>query len=114
MVAAYELYVWRRQMPALAVGRPLEDGDTLADWDLPVEVLHTPGHSADSLTLLMPDGVALVGDLMARRGRQAGPQPNFIEEDDALERSLARLRERQPRLVYTSHCARPLEPVWAS
>jgi glyoxylase-like metal-dependent hydrolase (beta-lactamase superfamily II) len=112
MVAAYWLYVWGQQMPALAVDQPLVDGDTLAGWGLPLEVLHTPGHSADSLTLLLPQGVALVGDLLARRGRHAVSQPDFVEDDTALARSLGKLRERRPRVVYTSHCARPLHPAW--
>jgi glyoxylase-like metal-dependent hydrolase (beta-lactamase superfamily II) len=112
MAAFYALFIWRLRMPDLLVDRPLADGDTLDDWGLAGQVLHTPGHSADSITLLLADGWALVGDLLTQQGRQARPQPYFVEDDVALARSVARLRERCPRFVYTSHSGRPLEPVW--
>jgi len=114
MAAFFGLLIGRLSMPAVPVSRVLADGESLADWGLPAEVLHTPGHTADSLTLLLAGGVALVGDLLTQQGRRAGPQPYFVEDDAALARSLDRLQARRPRVVYTSHCVRPLEPVWTS
>lgn len=69
MAAFYSLFAWRLRMPDLPVDRPLADGDTLDDWGLAARVLHTPGHSADSVTLLLADGRALVGDLLTPQGQ---------------------------------------------
>ena len=112
MAAFFRLFSERLRMPAVPVGRALADGESLADWGLPAEVLYTPGHTADSLTLLLAGGVALVGDLLTQQGRRAGPQPYFVEDDAALAQSLERLQERRPQVVYTGHSTRPLVPVW--
>ena len=112
MAAFYALFTWRLRMPDLSVDRPLADGETLDDWGLAAQVLHTPGHSTDSIALLLADGRALVGDLLTKKGRRARPQPYFVEDDAALAKSVARLAAQQPRVVYTGHSGRPLEPAW--
>jgi ribonuclease/clavin/mitogillin len=54
--------------------RPINDADVLtvpcgksrgllSDIGIDGEVIHTPGHSADSVSLVLDDGAALVGDL---------------------------------------------------
>jgi hydroxyacylglutathione hydrolase len=112
MRAFYALFAWRLRMPDLPVDRALADGDTLDDWGLVARVLHTPGHTADSVALLLADGRALVGDLLTQQGRHARPQPYFVEDDVALARSVARLAAERPCAVYTGHSGRPLEPKW--
>ncbi|MBM3190237.1 MAG: MBL fold metallo-hydrolase, partial [Chloroflexi bacterium] len=45
------------------------DGDVLEVGDLRVQVLHTPGHSPDGISLWAPDeGVVLCGDLLFNEG----------------------------------------------
>lgn len=52
-----------------AVARPhcptyrVKDGDAFQIGDVPIKVLHTPGHTADSVMLLLPDRV-LTGDTL--------------------------------------------------
>lgn len=54
----------RRLFPPLSVDHsPLEDGDRLAVGGLEVRVLHTPGHSPGSVTLLAEDYM-LCGDTL--------------------------------------------------
>jgi glyoxylase-like metal-dependent hydrolase (beta-lactamase superfamily II) len=54
--------------PALCVGAPpLTDGEVIAAAGLSIEVLHTPGHTEDSVCLAA-DGAVLTGDSMLGRG----------------------------------------------
>ncbi|GAA1942720.1 MBL fold metallo-hydrolase [Amycolatopsis minnesotensis] len=58
--------------PSLCAGaEPLADGEVVAAAGLEIKVLHTPGHTADSVTLLVEhDGAttALTGDTILGRG----------------------------------------------
>ena len=60
------------------------------------EILHTPGHSDDSVSLLLDDGSVFTGDLT---------RPGFACEDDAqvVADSWQRLRERGAMRVYPAH-----------
>lgn len=63
---------------------------------IPGEILHTPGHSSDSVSLLLDDGIVFTGDLT---------RPNLVGmEDPAIVRASWRLLlERGARLVYPGH-----------
>ncbi len=60
------------------------------------EILHTPGHSDDSVSLLLDDGSAFTGDLT---------RPEFVGVEDAavVEASWRLLRERGATRVYGGH-----------
>jgi glyoxylase-like metal-dependent hydrolase (beta-lactamase superfamily II) len=65
------------------------------------EILHTPGHSDDSVSLLLDDGSAFTGDLT---------HPELTWEDNAalVAASWRSLRERGAVRVYPGH-----GPVWS-
>jgi glyoxylase-like metal-dependent hydrolase (beta-lactamase superfamily II) len=84
---------------AVSVARDLADGEVLAFDGLPgLTVLHTPGHSAGSVSiwaeeegwLVSGDAVPVPGDLP------------ILDDCAAAERSLARLRACAPRLLLSS------------
>lgn len=108
MATGFRLFKRWLPNPRLEITLPLEEGMDLSSHGLAAAVLHTPGHTADSLTLVLGQDVAFVGDLLVRRGQRACPQPYLIEDKRALAASVARLRERRPRVVYTGHSVRPL------
>lgn len=60
------------------------------------ELVHTPGHSDDSVSLLLDDGSVFTGDLT---------HPNFVTEAEAdvTGRSWQTLRERGAKTVYPGH-----------
>jgi len=60
------------------------------------ELVHTPGHSDDSVSLLLDDGNVFTGDLT---------HPNFVTDDEAevTARSWQTLRDRGARTVYPGH-----------
>jgi glyoxylase-like metal-dependent hydrolase (beta-lactamase superfamily II) len=72
----------------------------LAQIGISGEVLHTPGHSDDSVSLLLDDGSVFTGDLT---------RSEFVSVEDAavVAASWQLLRERGATRVYAGH-----GPVW--
>jgi len=86
---------------------------TLGDADFPLHpygisgvAVHTPGHTAGSVSVLLEDGRALVGDL-AMKGMQSlhlKPGPPLVAQDIMeLEESWRRLYQRGARTFYPGH-----------
>ncbi len=72
---------------------------TLAKIGIGGEILHTPGHSADSVSLLLDDGSAFTGDLA---------MPAFIagmDGEELMRQSWRLLLERGAKRVYPGHGA---------
>jgi ribonuclease/clavin/mitogillin len=63
---------------------------------IPGEILHTPGHSDDSVSLLLDDGSAFTGDLTP-------PKNIGLEDPEVVQRSWQLLRERGAKRVYPGH-----------
>jgi endoribonuclease LACTB2 len=69
------------------------------------EIVSTPGHSDDSVTLVLDDGAAFTGDL---------PVPAFIDESisETIRQSWDALRALHARMLYPGHGpVRPLPPA---
>ncbi|MCH0538824.1 MBL fold metallo-hydrolase [Streptomyces sp. MUM 203J] len=92
--------------PAFTPDLVLEDGATLDAYGPPLTVLHTPGHTPGSITLLHhPDGSALLGDLltggMLRRDRPGMP---FLAQDPAqVTASVRAVLEHGPNRLLFGH-----------
>ncbi|MHB1847209.1 MAG: MBL fold metallo-hydrolase [Deltaproteobacteria bacterium] len=87
--------------PAGSVARPLHEGDGLAIGSVELSLLSTPGHTADSLVLRLPDRV-LTGDtlLVGASGRTDLPSGDA----EAEWASLQRLKELPDEtLVFPAH-----------
>jgi ribonuclease/clavin/mitogillin len=63
---------------------------------IPGEILHTPGHSDDSVSLLLDDGSVFTGDLTS-------PQHIGLEDPEVVHQSWQLLRERGATRVYPGH-----------
>jgi glyoxylase-like metal-dependent hydrolase (beta-lactamase superfamily II) len=87
----------------------LADGLSLAPYGIDATILHTPGHTAGSISLLLPSGEAIVGDLITGPGLLGGAGlPDFAENLDRLAASLAHLEDLGVTRLYPSH-GRPVE-----
>lgn len=73
-----------------------ESRDALARIGIGGEIIHTPGHSDDSVSVLLDDGSVFTGDLTAP-GLAADDQASVVME------SWRRLRERGATHVYPGH-----------
>jgi glyoxylase-like metal-dependent hydrolase (beta-lactamase superfamily II) len=78
----------------------LTDGDVVAAAGLELRVAHTPGHSSDSLSFLLPDAV-LTGDTILGRGTTVVAHPDGVLAD-YLD-SLRRLRDLGHVAVLPGH-----------
>ncbi|MBA7708743.1 Hydroxyacylglutathione hydrolase [subsurface metagenome] len=68
-------------------------------------ILHTPGHTRDSISVLLSDGSAFVGDAAMNflRWTGVGQRPIYIDDISTVYESWRKLRERGARVIYPSH-----------
>jgi ribonuclease/clavin/mitogillin len=72
---------------------------------VPGTIISTPGHSDDSITLVLDEGSAFTGDL---------PSPSLVGTDalDTVNRSWDLIRSLNATVIYPGHGpARPLPPA---
>lgn len=84
----------------------LADGDVVSAGGLTLEVVHTPGHSSDSVSLIDGDGEALLtGDTILGRGTTvvAYPDGQLVDYLDSLGRLADLVDDKGLRTVLTGH-----------
>jgi glyoxylase-like metal-dependent hydrolase (beta-lactamase superfamily II) len=86
----------------------LNDGDSLNAYGLPAVVVHTPGHTRGSSTLLVLDSLAFVGDLIAARP-WAELQCYYANSWGEINSSLRRLKRLSPARIFAGHGQHVLE-----
>lgn len=92
----------------------IDEGHDLAPYGVRGRLLHTPGHTAGSLTLMLEGGAALVGDLLmgGHLGGAIGPhQPRYhyiAASLDQVRASLGRVLALGATRLYVGHGG-PLE-----
>jgi hydroxyacylglutathione hydrolase len=85
----------------------LEDGDDLRAFGLDAAVVHTPGHTPGSSSLVVEGRVAFVGDLLSTTVCPR-VQRSFADDWSLIPHSLARVQELRLEWVYAGHGRRPL------
>jgi glyoxylase-like metal-dependent hydrolase (beta-lactamase superfamily II) len=86
----------------LALG---DEGLSLEPYGISGTVLHTPGHSPGSVSLLLDSGQAFVGDLvMNGLPMRFGPGlPLFADDVEAVRKSVRLLLDKGARRIYPAH-----------
>jgi glyoxylase-like metal-dependent hydrolase (beta-lactamase superfamily II) len=80
----------------------LHDGDRLDEYGVPATVVHTPGHTPGSSTLMVDGGVAFVGDLLSASGEDH-VQQSYAHNWIQIGESLKKLATYHPQVLYTGH-----------
>jgi glyoxylase-like metal-dependent hydrolase (beta-lactamase superfamily II) len=82
-----------------------DNRDLLKNIGIDGEILHTPGHSNDSISLVLSDGSAFVGDAAMNflNFCRIDYKPIFIEEIDSVFSSWKKLLEHGSRWIYPAH-----------
>jgi glyoxylase-like metal-dependent hydrolase (beta-lactamase superfamily II) len=77
----------------------------LKETGLNGSVLHTPGHSADSISLLLADGSAFVGDAAMNMPRVLGAKhrPIFIQDMTSVYKSWQKLISKGAKKIFPAH-----------
>lgn len=85
----------------------VDDELSLAAYGIRGRALHTPGHTAGSISLLLDDGGAFVGDLSASGGMAGGRShlPPFGDDRGVIYASWRRLLEAGAKRIYPGHGA---------
>lgn len=94
----------------------LDEQTNLSAYGLDARILHTPGHTPGSISLILPQGDAFAGDLLVGGylgGVFASHRPGFPFFADSLRQippSVRKLLDQQPSKLYLGHGG-PLTPT---
>lgn len=79
----------------------LEDGQSMQEFSLDATVIHTPGHTRGSISILTAEGDLIVGDTLSNRKKPK--TADLFEDETMLKTSLLKLRGLQAKTVYPGH-----------
>ena len=101
-----KLFLNRVSIPASRVDITLGNGDYLLhEFGIPGRIIHTPGHSPGSVSVLLETGEAFVGDL-AMNGfplRCSPGLPIFADDLEQVKQSWRKLFDQGVTTVYPAH-----------
>jgi glyoxylase-like metal-dependent hydrolase (beta-lactamase superfamily II) len=81
----------------------VDDSFDLSEYGLSGKIIHTPGHSQASLSIVLDNGETLIGDMVRDKGDgEIGPGM-FYEDKEALVASLEEVVQFDSRMIYLSH-----------
>jgi glyoxylase-like metal-dependent hydrolase (beta-lactamase superfamily II) len=81
----------------------VDDEFDLSEYGVAGKIIHTPGHSASSLSIVLENGEALVGDMVREeQGGEIGLGA-FYEDAPLLIESLTKVAALEPTTIYLSH-----------
>ncbi len=79
----------------------LEAGQALGEFGLEARIIHTPGHTAGSVSIVFDDGQMIIGDALLNLLRVSLP---LVGEDfTAARESVWKIRALRPRVCHTGH-----------
>jgi glyoxylase-like metal-dependent hydrolase (beta-lactamase superfamily II) len=81
----------------------MDDEFDLSDYGIPGKVIHTPGHSPSSISVMLDNGEALIGDLVREEGSGEIGLGAFYEDKRVLLESLEKVAANEPKIIYLSH-----------
>lgn len=94
------------KFPAVKADILIEDDYDLRPWGIDGCVIATPGHTAGSLSVLLADGRALVGDLAMNFWNRGDKFPVFAEQPEMVKPNWARLKSAGASWIYPAHGVR--------
>lgn len=106
MTVMFKWAMSRLSFPGTPVDLALGDQDfSLENYGINGKVIHTPGHTSGSMSLLLDTGDAFVGDL-AMNGlpmRIGAGMPIFAEDTNAIKKSWRSLLNNGAKRIYSAH-----------
>ena len=82
-----------------------DEGLSLGEYGIPGQVVHTPGHTLGSVSVLLETGEAFVGDLaMNAFPLRLGPGlPVLAEDNQKVKESWVRLLDMGAKIIFPAH-----------
>lgn len=84
----------------------LIDGEMdLAGYGIQGKIIPTPGHTAGSLSVLLPGGEIIIGDLIFGGfvRKKAPGLPYFCKDADEMQKSVQKVLDLSPKIIYAGH-----------
>jgi glyoxylase-like metal-dependent hydrolase (beta-lactamase superfamily II) len=81
----------------------LDDEFDLSEYGVSGKIIHTPGHSQSSISIVLDNGEALVGDLIREVKPGVVGLGMFYEDKKTALESLKKIAACDPRIIYLSH-----------
>ncbi len=81
----------------------VEDSSDLSEYGISGRVIHTPGHSLGSVSIILDNGETLVGDMVRPEDEEKIGPGMFYEDKATLIESLEEVASFEPRTIYLSH-----------
>jgi hydroxyacylglutathione hydrolase len=75
----------------------------LKEYGISGKIIHTPGHSSSSISIILDNGEALIGDMLRGEMHRKIGLGNFYEDKHVLLESLRKVMALEPEVVYLSH-----------
>ena len=104
-------YVMHETTSVPKANRLVSDGDLLSAGDVSLRVMHTPGHTFDSMTLV-GHGLLITGDFLFGGPGGVGRDDLLSGDLSAHWNSLSRLKDLDPSLLVLSGHEPPGAPIW--
>lgn len=81
----------------------VEDELDLEEFGISGKIIHTPGHSSSSISIILDNGEALIGDLVREGEPGEVVMGNYCEDENALLESLEKVAVLESSAIYLSH-----------
>jgi glyoxylase-like metal-dependent hydrolase (beta-lactamase superfamily II) len=81
----------------------MDDEFDLGEYGIAGRIIHTPGHSASSISIILDNGEALIGDMVREQDAGEIGLGAFYEDKQVLLKSLEKVAALVPRTIYLSH-----------
>lgn len=81
----------------------IDDEFDLGEYGIAGKIIHTPGHSPSSVSIVLENGEALVGDMVRPQGTGGLGLGMFYQDRNVLLESLERVAAFEPKTIYLSH-----------
>lgn len=92
---------WALPLETFTPGVWLADGQSLREFGFDARVIHTPGHTVGSVSVLCDDGALFVGDAILNLVHVAFPL--YWEDASQARASALKIHTLEPRVCYTAH-----------
>lgn len=106
IISFIEFYTRSLRIPVFDVDIPLGNEDFILDeFGIPGKVVHTPGHSPGSVSVVLENGAAFVGDLAMNMVpmRFSPGLPIFGDDLQMVKDSLRKLMRMNVKTIYPAH-----------
>jgi glyoxylase-like metal-dependent hydrolase (beta-lactamase superfamily II) len=89
----------------LEIDIAFEDEADLKEFGIDGRLVHTPGHTEGSSSLILSNGEALVGDLImgGMIFKKTPHYPLFVSDMNNLKESIGKMIQLSPKVIYASH-----------